>query len=76
MAQTKAYDPAKTSEIQHNGRSGTDTEAAQQPEEYEQWLYDNPEALAAVKQGLADSAAGRVVKRSSYAQHAEDEIED
>ncbi len=31
----------------------------------EQWLHDNPAALASVKQGLADSAAGRVAPRVS-----------
>jgi hypothetical protein len=30
----------------------------------EQWLYDNPEALAAVKQGIADAKAGRVTRMS------------
>ncbi|MBF0564989.1 MAG: hypothetical protein HQK89_07095 [Nitrospirae bacterium] len=30
--------------------------------ENEQWLYDNPEALAMVMKGLEDSANGRVVK--------------
>lgn len=32
--------------------------------DHEKWLYENPEALAAVKRGLADSAAGRGVKMS------------
>jgi hypothetical protein len=30
------------------------------------WLAKNPEALASVKRGLADSAAGRVVSRGSF----------
>jgi hypothetical protein len=28
----------------------------------EQWLFDNPEALAMIMKGLEDSANGRVVK--------------
>ena len=44
--------------------------------ERERWLYENPEALAAVKRGLADIAAGRVHRRQSYAQYADIEIED
>jgi CRISPR/Cas system-associated protein Csm6 len=40
---------------------------------YEAWLFENKEALASVKRGLADSAAGRTVKRGSFAAHAEDE---
>jgi hypothetical protein len=44
--------------------------------EHEKWLYNNPEALAAVKRGLADSAAGRVHVRRSYAEYADIEIED
>jgi|GEM_PF-3397567 len=32
--------------------------------ERERWLYENPEALAAVKRGLADIAAGRVHRMS------------
>ena len=32
--------------------------------EHEKWLYNNPNALAEVKRGLADSAAGRGVKMS------------
>ncbi len=30
--------------------------------EREKWLYDNPEALKAVQEGLADAKAGRVSK--------------
>jgi hypothetical protein len=30
----------------------------------EQWLYENPEALAAVKQGLADAKTGRLTRMS------------
>lgn len=39
----------------------------------ETWLYDNPPALAAVKRGLADSAAGRTRKRGSFAAYAKEE---
>ena len=35
----------------------------------EQWLYDNKEALASVKQGLADAKAGRLVSLGSFAKY-------
>lgn len=44
--------------------------------ERERWLFENPEALAAVKRGLADIAAGRVHRRQSYAHYADLEVED
>jgi hypothetical protein len=37
---------------------------------YEMWLYENPEALASVKQGLRESAEGKSVYRGSFAKHA------
>jgi hypothetical protein len=36
----------------------------------EMWLYENPEALASVKQGLRESAEGKNVYRGSFARHA------
>jgi hypothetical protein len=36
----------------------------------EMWLYENPEALASVKQGLRDSAEEKSVYRGSFAKHA------
>ncbi len=41
--------------------------------ERERWLYNNPEALAAVKQGIADSEAGRVSYRGSFLHSLDDE---
>jgi hypothetical protein len=38
---------------------------------YETWLFDNKEALASVKRGLADSAAGRTKDLGSFAAHAD-----
>ena len=37
---------------------------------YEMWLYENPQALASVKQGLRESAEGKSVYRGSFAKHA------
>ena len=37
---------------------------------YETWLFENKSALASVKRGLADSAAGRRKKLGSFARHA------
>ena len=36
----------------------------------EAWLYENPQALASVKQGLRESAEGKRVYRGSFARHA------
>lgn len=36
----------------------------------EAWLFGNPAALAAVTQGLKESAAGRRVDRGSFAKYA------
>jgi len=41
----------------------------------EAWLYQNREALEAVKKGLEDSASGKVRSRGSFAQYINDEIE-
>jgi hypothetical protein len=35
----------------------------------EAWLYENPEALASVKQGLRESAQGKSAYRGSFAKH-------
>jgi hypothetical protein len=38
----------------------------------EAWLFDNPEALASVKQGLKESAEGKCVYRGSFAKYAKE----
>jgi hypothetical protein len=38
----------------------------------EMWLYENPQALASVKQGLRESAQGMRVYRGSFARHAKE----
>ena len=43
--------------------------------EHEMWLYRNPEALAAVRQGFAELAAG-LGKPADFSQYADLEIED
>jgi hypothetical protein len=35
----------------------------------EMWLYENPQALASVKQGLRESAEGKSVSRGSFAKY-------
>jgi hypothetical protein len=39
---------------------------------YETWLFSNKPALASVKRGLEDSAAGRTKNLGSFAAHAKD----
>lgn len=39
----------------------------------ETWLYDNKSALASVKRGLLESAAGRTKKRGSFAAYAKED---
>lgn len=58
MAQSITYEPAQAKE---------DKEMS----DHDRCLLDTPEVLASVKQGLADSAAGRVSKRQSYAEYAD-----
>ena len=36
----------------------------------EAWLFENPRALASVKQGLRESAEGKRIYRGSFAKHA------
>jgi len=38
----------------------------------ETWLYENPAALATVKQGLRESAEGKSIYRGSFRKHAKD----
>jgi hypothetical protein len=38
----------------------------------EMWLYENPQALASVKQGLRESAEGKSAYRGSFAKHAKE----
>lgn len=38
----------------------------------EMWLYENPQALASVKQGLRESAEGKSAYRGSFAKHVKE----
>ena len=38
----------------------------------EAWLFENPQALASVKQGLRESAEGKRIYRGSFAKHAKE----
>jgi len=44
--------------------------------ESERWLFENPEALAAVKQGLKESTEGKGEYIGSFAQYADLEIDE
>lgn len=41
---------------------------------HELWLYKNPQALKDVQEGLRQSKEGKVRKRGSFAQYAEDDV--
>jgi hypothetical protein len=41
----------------------------------EAWLYRNPKALASVRNGLADAAAGRTKSLGSFARYADEDDE-
>jgi hypothetical protein len=38
----------------------------------EKWLFENSQALASVKRGLADSAVGKVRERGSFAKYVDE----
>lgn len=39
----------------------------------EKWLFENPEALASVKQGLKDAAEGKISKKGNFKRHLKDQ---
>lgn len=42
----------------------------------EAWLYKNPEAMALLQKGLSESGRGEAAFVESFAQYAEDEVEE
>jgi hypothetical protein len=42
---------------------------------HEMWLYRNPDALAKVREGLAEAARGELYDLGSFGKFADDEIE-
>ncbi|HMN70109.1 MAG TPA: hypothetical protein PKC28_16335 [Bdellovibrionales bacterium] len=42
----------------------------------EKWLYENPQALASVRRGLADSKTGRTKSIGSFFKYAKEDGED
>jgi len=42
---------------------------------YEKWLWENPKALEAVKQGLKESAEGQAKTAGDFSKYADDEID-
>lgn len=41
----------------------------------EKWLFDNKDALNAVREGIAQSAAGKTRSRGSFSKFADDQID-
>lgn len=42
----------------------------------EHWIYKNPVALAALRQGIEDAKAGRIKDRGSFAKYAKEDEEE
>jgi len=39
----------------------------------EAWLWNNPEAMESVQKGLKEAGQGKLVKRGSFAKHAQED---
>ena len=76
MAQSQAYRTVKAktgTEREHTPFVETaETNGRGELTEQDKWLLNSPETLASIKRGLADSAAGRGV-RKSFIEFADDE---
>ncbi len=59
----------------HDDATHVLTESIEVPER-ERWLYENPEAMASLERGLAEAAAGKARYIGSFAQYADDPLDD
>ncbi len=76
MAQPQAYKTLKAKAVTERDPASyaetAETNGRGELAEQDKWLLNSPETMASIKRGLADSAAGRGVKKS-FIEFADDE---